>query len=194
MAQINRKNKKVQKTPENMSEFQDLLDSNKEKLSEGDYLALCNGMKAMFEKEEKKKEESMVLCKVRILTHEVHRDDGMYIISPIQRDEILNLSHLHFQKLSENLKAGNIVEYPYYKHESIIEIMEYPCSYNNHLDDDDSCDCGNSVKNPTMFKRTIRAPEYITFIYPKEEWTSRSDLARDGAHHRLYHDGIARFS
>ena len=97
--------KKTQKKPETMSDFQALLDSNKDKMSEGDYLALCNGMKSMFEKEEKESGNSMIICKVRILTHEInYNPDHGYRIRPNQRMEIINISKKHYEELVQCLE------------------------------------------------------------------------------------------
>ena len=169
--------KKTQKKPETMSDFQALLDSNKDKMSEGDYLALCNGMKSMFEKEEKESANSMIICKVRILTHEVgYSSEHGYRIKPKQRMEILNLSKKHYEELVQCLAKGNMVEYANHKHNSEITIHENACEAG------DECHggCNGHLTYDATFQRTITAQEYITYIYPKEEWYSRSDLVRDG--------------
>jgi hypothetical protein len=169
--------KKTQKKTETMSDFQALLDSNKDKMSEGDYLALCNGMKSMFEKEEKESGNSMIICKVRILTHEVdYSPDHGYRIRPKQRMEILNLSKIHYEELVQYLRRGNMVEYANHTHESDITIYEDACEAG------DECHggCNGHLTNSTAFQRQVTAQEYITYIYPKEEWSSRSDLVRDG--------------
>ena len=163
--------------PETMAEFQTLLDANKDKMSEGDYLALCNGMKSMFEKEEKESADSMIICKVRILTHEIdyHPDHG-YRILPKQRMEILNLSKAHYLDLTQCLAKGNMVEYASHTHNSDITIYEDACEAG------DECHggCNGHLTSSTAFQRTVTAQEYITYIYPKEQWSSRSDLVRDG--------------
>ena len=168
MSRVSKKNRQTQ--PENMADFQSLLDSNKEKLAEGDYLALCNGMKRMFEKEEK---NAMVICKVQTLTHELRDTIDGYCIEAIENQVILNLSERHFQQLTQNLIEHKIVHMPApHYHHSDITLNEGPCG-------ESECECdGCSLPGQMTFKRTVRAPTYITNIIPKELWNARSDLQR----------------
>lgn len=158
--------------PESISDFQALLDANKDKLSEGDYLALCNGMRQMFLKDELKQKET-VFCKVRTLTHEIRNDpDEGYIIKPIEKQEFMNLSKIHFEKLTEKISNHQMVIIHHNSHTSTITIDETPCE--DHAKDE--CDCYNTVDKPMSFKRSVSAETYITHIYPKEEWEGKSDL------------------
>lgn len=167
----------TKKKPETISEFQSLLDSNKDKLSEGDYLALCNGMKAMFEKEEKEAGSSMIICKVRILTHVIdYSPEHGYRIKPKQRKEILNLSKVHFDQLSRSLANCDMVVYADHTHDSDITIYEDACE----AGDDCLGGCNGHLAHNATFQRQVSAREYITYIYPKEHWFDRSDLVRDG--------------
>jgi len=159
--------------PESISDFQALLDANKDKLSEGDYLALCNGMRQMFLKEEKENENKMIFCKVRTLTHEIVNDpDEGYRIRPIEKQLFLNLSKIHFDKLTEKISNHQMVIIHHDSHTSIMRIDETPCE--DHAKDE--CDCYNTVDKPMSFTRSVSAETYITYIYPKEEWERESDL------------------
>ena len=171
MAQVTRKIIK-KRGPETMADFQALLDSNKDKMSEGDYLALCNGMKSMFEREEKTG-GTMVLCKVRTLTHEVSFNPNTgYSIRPVEKHPIINLSKNHFDKVCEKIRNNQMVEMHHDHHHSTITLHEGPCG-------DDECDCnGCDLSHKMEFQRVIHAPTYITYVYPKESWERSSELSR----------------
>lgn len=160
--------------PDTMAEFQALLDSNKDKMSEGDYLALCNGMKNMFEKEEKKEDTvHMVICKVRTLTHEIDYSPVMgYNIKPIEEQVIMNLTKNHFDQLCDKISKHQMVELPHEINSSKIIIHEGPCG-------EDECNCdGCDLPRQMDFQRNVMARTYITNIYPREEWENMSDLCR----------------
>ena len=168
--------KKIVKKPETISDFQALLDANKDKMSEGDYLALCNGMKSMFEKEEK--ENSMIMCKVRTLTNEIDFNPHTgYKIKAVESQVLMNLSKVHYDKLCDKISKHQMVELPHDTHTSKITLYEIPCKYDSNTDLD--CDCGNCVSTgPMEFQRNVVAPTYITYVYPREEWESQSELSR----------------
>ena len=181
MSRTTSSKKKTQKKPETISDFQALLDANKDKMSEGDYLALCNGMKSMFEKEEKESANSMVMCKVRTLTNEIDFSPHTgYKIKAVENQVIMNLSKDHFDKLCDKISKHQMVELPHDTHTSKITIFEVPCKYDAHSDED--CDCGNCVSTgPMEFQRNVVAPTYITYVYPRAEWESHSELSRGDA-------------
>lgn len=145
--------------PETMSDFQALLDTNKEKLSDKDYLALCNGMKAMFEE----KEKQLIFTQVRIMYPEVvNRPDSQPIIKMSFRREIIHIKQSELDKLIEELKNNNIVEF---RHMS----KDYHVIFD--IDTDKLCsDCEENKQQ----EQVITGSEYITHVYPKEEWVDHT--------------------
>jgi hypothetical protein len=158
--------KKVfKKTPETISDFQALLDSNKDKLSEGDYLALCNGMKSIFEKEEKEERNKLVFTQVRIMYPKViNKANSQPIITMDFRREIIHIKQAELDKIVEELQKNNIVEFRHLSQTSIVVFK---------IETDNLCnDCSENEEQ----LMPIASSEYITHIYPKEEWISHTQM------------------
>jgi hypothetical protein len=154
--------KVIKKTPETMSDFQALLDSNKDKLSEGDYLSLCNGMKSMFEKEEKEERNKFVYAQVRIMTPIVeNRANSQPFIRMDFRREIIHIREAELDEMIVELKKNNIVLHRAKTHDSRVVLSGGEC---------DECD-GNEIS------RIITSDVYITHVYPQEEWINLSSLS-----------------
>lgn len=162
---------KKQTKPETISDFQALLDANKDKLSEGDYLALCNGMKDMFEKENE--DLRMVTCKVVTMTHEIDYTPSQgYKIMPIIKTEILNLNKFHFESLAGKLASGKMVVYRNNIHACDFTIYEDACEEGTNC-----AGCDNHLSHSMTFQRRVEAETYIIRIIPKEEWSNQSDFS-----------------
>lgn len=181
MSRIKKQQENAQrKKPETISDFQALLDANKDKLSEGDYLALCNGMKDMFEKEhdrrsieEKNEDLRMVTCKVVTMTHEIDYTPSQgYKIMPIIKTEILNLNKFHFESLAGKLASGKMVVYRKNIHACDFTIYEDACE-----EGDNCAGCYNHLSHSMTFQRRVEAETYIIRIIPKEEWSNQSDFS-----------------
>ena len=149
----------IKERPQTMIEFQALLDRNKHTLSEGDYLRLCNGMKDMFLQEEKEIINPMILVKVRIMYPEVQNRAGSQpLVLMRSKNEIINIKKEQLEKIVQGLKDNNII---HYRNNSIDSHIVIDC---------DSCEDENNV--------VISSSEYITHIYPKEQWENDSSISR----------------
>jgi hypothetical protein len=150
------------KLDENMSKFQEILDDNKDKLSEGDYLKLCNSMKAMFE--EHKDETNMTFCKVRIMTTKTEMIQETYRTVLRFRNEIINVRTIQLEKIKDALLKNDIV---CYKSDSVVSTIYTPKKSLESTCERADCDCDDCKCDDGFVEMPVTSGEYITHVYPQ---------------------------
>lgn len=157
--------KTIQK--DKIREFQNLIDGSKDKMSEGNYLILCNKIKELFTTEEKKEQESLIYIKVRIMTPVVsHSPNNVPHIELKYRNEIINVTKLEFDRLLESLGKGLQVHFRSKKtYSSLIVTHRSEDCLNCSEYEESSPECEVSTQ--------VSSDEYITYVYPIESWADK---------------------
>jgi hypothetical protein len=140
-----------------ISQLQNYLDENKDKLQESVYLDICNQMKKIFDTTETK--DNLLTVKVRVMFQIVghcKQYDKAVCVFPKYRDEIIRITSAEYDKMRRYLETGNSI------------IYRHPHNTNESSKHTVSVSCSKQVN--------VITGEYITFIYPLRD-TEKSSFS-----------------